>query len=356
MKKLFIFPLVIMLILAPSVFAQEEEEEGVMEGRIDEVIRENVPQPEGSKITLDERTGTLIVTNTPTNLKKIEGIIEVLDKPPTQVMIETKFIEVSEEALHDIGIHWPTINIEQLRSTGSTDFGARGFSRATKFSVFASEGLELDVSGVWKSDAYNYNLILRALEQTGAADVLGSPRVTTLNNQEAIIEIVTVRTFIEEDSDWTIAAWESTHVVGGSLEIDEANSYRWSIPDECVQGQYGTMLTVTPEIGEKSIILNLRPELRDFVEIDSYGYPVFRRRDIITRVLIGDGETVIMGGLISEEDYVTQTKVPLLGDLPLLGRLFRRDLKEKTRKNLLIFVTCHLLTPTGEKFREVVTK
>ena len=357
MKRLFPFALLILLILAPSVFSQEEDEE-VIEGRIDEIIRTNVPQPEGSKVTLDERTGTLIVTNTPTNLKKIEAIIEVVDKPPTQVLIEIKFIEIAETALHDVGIHWPAINIDELRShikggsvTGETDFGGRSAHR-TGFDAFASEGLELDVSGVWKADAYNYNLILRALQQTGMAEVLGAPRVTTLNNQEAIIEIVTERTFITAGSDWTVARWEYL-TTSAPYGPDLATSYYESVPNDLEQAQYGTMLTVTPEIGEKTITLSLRPELKDFVEIDAYGYATFGRRDIITRVLIEDGETVIMGGLISETDYVTQTKVPLLGDLPLIGRLFRRDIKERAKKNLLIFVTCHLLTPSGEKLVEV---
>ncbi len=355
MKRLLLFPFLILIILSVSAFAQEEEEGKVIGGRrIDEIIRTNVPQPEGSKVTLDERTGTLIVTNTPTNLKKIEEIIEVVDKPPTQVLIDMRFIEVSEQALEDIGIHWPNIDMKKLKNAtgiGSIGFGGRSSHRSSDFSDFASEGLELDVSGIWKADAYNYNFILRALKQTGMADTLASPRITTLNNQEAIIEVVTERTFLSADSDYTEAKWEDGLIKSGDVYYPYP-VYIADVPNDLVQSQYGITLTVTPEVGEKFITLNLDPEIKEFMGTGSYGFVKWGYRDINTRVVIEDGQTVIMGGLLSEEETVSKTKVPLLGDVPLLGKLFQRNITEKSRKNLLIFVTVHLLTPSGDRLLE----
>jgi type II secretory pathway component GspD/PulD (secretin) len=160
---------------------------------------------------------------------------------------------------------------------------------------------------------------LTALAQKGLSKILSTPKVTTINNKEA-------RILVGQKIPYTTST-VSNGITSQSTQFLDV----------------GIKLTVTPTINiDNRITLKVHPEVSLYVRADPAG-PVIGNREAETTVLIQDGETVVIGGLITEEDRKVGTQVPLLGDLPIIGHLFRRDLKTKDRTELLVFITPKIL-------------
>ncbi len=358
MKKLFwvLVAFSILFLLVVPGMAQEEEGEEAEAGipRIDEVLKRSVDWPEGSSRFLDSRTGTLIVTNTPGNIKKIDALIKSLDIVPMQVSIETRFIDIKTEALRDLGAEWTKFGVDTdvLPEKGYVDKDKSKISidritslttKYLKLAIGATEGLGV----TWeKFTDTEFKAILRALEKTGESDLLSAPRVTTLNGQPATVK-VTKKYRFAEDGSWKALYWaeEPIGVVPTSFEE----------PDE-----YGIVLTVTPEIGadKKTVTLTIDPEVSEWIGWQTFGSETYKvmiekidMQNIKTQIVVEDGETVVMGGLAREYKKKVRAQVPILGDIPLLGKLFGRDTNIREQRSLLIFTTIHILTPTGERFR-----
>ncbi|MCK4326365.1 type II secretion system protein GspD [bacterium] len=353
MKKLFwvlvVFS-ILSLFVAPGM-AQEEEEEEVGIPRIDEVLGESIDWPEGSTRFLDSRTGTLIVTNTPGNIKKIDALVKSLDILPMQVSIETRFIDIKTETLKDLGTEWTKFGVGGREPTRGRvdDSSSIGIDRLTglttkylKLAIGATEGLGV----TWeKFTDTEFKAILRALEKTGESDLLSAPRVTTLNGKPATVKVSKIYRFADDGSWKTLYYQYIAGVVPTSFEE----------PDE-----YGIVLTVTPEIGadKKTVTLTIDPEVSEWVGWQTFGTGTYTimiekvdMQNIKTRIVVEDGETVGMGGLSREYKKKVRARVPILGDIPLLGKLFGRDTDVREQRSLLIFTTVHILTPRGEWFR-----
>jgi type II secretory pathway component GspD/PulD (secretin)/tetratricopeptide (TPR) repeat protein len=218
-----------------------------------------------------------------------------------------------------------------------------------------------------------FRLVIRALEQRQGVDVLVAPKITTLSSRQAQIKTVEVRYIVTDlDVDQTAAGGGTTAVTGttttgggvGSLIVPLAEPF-----------ELGPVLDVVPYVSADgyTIQMTIIPTIKEFVGYDlesaqifqaqaqSVGQaasapltqvtplPIFRLRQVVTSAIVWDGQTVVLGGLISENVTKTKDKVPVLGDLPVAGRLFRSESSSTRKKNLLIFVTPTIIDPAGNR-------
>ncbi len=317
-----------------------------------DVLDESVDWPSGSKLVLDERTGTLIVTNSPMNIKKVDEILWNLDVVPLQVLIEAKFLEVDVTDLQELGVEWKLANEDwAVKSKGGSFAQGVAQNSGTDFTDFthASEGLNLTYKGVLTKP--QYEAVVHALEQNQNTRTLSSPRIATMNNQSASIKVV---------DEWIYPTRYEFQIVqydlNGDGDYDDAGETRYeNVPMDFVKRDVGIILTVTPSVGDdmRTISLSLIPEVSDAVA-DYFEYtggvklPKFTSRNLNTNIVVDNTDTVVLGGLIRESRSKTISKVPILGDLPLFGGLFKKNSDSVNRRNLLIFVTASIIDSQGD--------
>jgi general secretion pathway protein D len=205
------------------------------------------------------------------------------------------------------------------------------------------------------------SVIVHALDQRGGSDLLSAPRITTKSGVSANIEVVEeiiYPTEFEAQSADTIAG--GTTVVqsdqAGQPIPGTAQNNIVIFPESFETREVGVILNVTPTVGPDNytIDLTLTPEVAELVDWIQYGtppfnipQPVFASRNATTSIVIWDGQTVVMGGLINEEIVRFEDKIPFLGDIPIVGRLFRSEGERSVKRNLLIFVTARIVDPGG---------
>ncbi|MDP2920826.1 MAG: hypothetical protein Q8O12_00455 [Candidatus Omnitrophota bacterium] len=320
---------------------------------IKNILENAVDWPKESKLTLDERTGSLIISNTPSNLETIENLLYNLDITPVQVIIEARFLEVKVSDLDDIGMEWKLNSMWGMNKNRQGD-GVYGLAKNTgadfsNFTNSADEGFNLTYQGILTNP--QFQAVIHALQQKQNVKTLSAPRITTLNNQTATIEVV--------DEYIYPTRYEASLVqydINGDGDFDDAGETEWvNVPQDFVTRNVGILLHVKPSIGadKKNITLALIPEISE--DAGTYPYsgdvniPKFTTRNLSTSVIMKNGETIVMGGLIKETNTVVKTKVPVLGDIPLLGGLFRKSEDSKERRNLLIFVTASVMGKEDNK-------
>lgn len=257
----------------------------------------------------DERTGQIFIQDTPTRLERITSVINGLDKPVKQVMIEARVVLADRTVSKDLGV-----NIRSASAVGVTPF--------TEVSEqFGSKGFADTGAGATANLAYTLfnanstrliNVQLRALEQADKIRTVSNPRVITSNKETALIEQGT-------EIPYQIA----TSSGATAIEFKEAN----------------LKLEVTPQIAPDGTVLLNVDVAKDSVGITTAAGPAIDTRRVKTKVLVADGGTVVLGGIFEEDDNVTDQKTPLLGDIPVVGYLFKSKQDRKRRAELLIFLT-----------------
>ncbi|MFA5204915.1 MAG: hypothetical protein WC708_10990 [Lentisphaeria bacterium] len=343
--------------------------------------------PTGSRVAYNQRTSKLIVHNTPENLLKVEKVLNEINVTPTQVTIEAKFVEVNQQNLDALGFEWmlgtydPTsyfldkgsdknaFKIFKQVPGGAYPYnsqlsnGLRNFNKALDANgqLFApTRGNVMNIDGV--IGGAEFSVIIDALSQQAQADLLSSPKVTALSGSTAILRMVEERYFPE--------SWEQPDI--NTTSGDSATtSVKPSSPTFGEARDVGVVLEVTPTVAADgySIDLELKPQVTIFKGYDTtfnsavqppgysepvefrYDMPIIEARTVETKVIVWDGETVVLGGLIREDRIKFSDKVPFLGDIPVLGRLFRSEGENSVKKNLLIFVTARLVSPSGVPIR-----
>jgi len=348
-----------LLITAFPLFAQyEEEEQEEGEGtvlEITEYLKNALPFQEGRKIVFNPAVGLLTITDTPSNHRLIAELLRILDRGPKQIIIEAKFVEIGVDDLDESGIEWywhrkgaiggKLSDIEIGASSSETDplHGIHWDGVSKNFPQTVTEGgLNFFIS----KTTFDGNFIkayLHALEQSEKGNLLSSPKVTTLSGQQANIQITRTLPYISE-----------VDVENRGTSEDPQWVWTYTI-DEMVTG---ITLEVTPTVGEGNLItLDIHPNIDVFMgRVSSHemaaaelGYPRIDTRTTQTSLTIKSGSTIILGGLMQDKEGVVNKKIPLLGDIPLLGKLFRYKYRNREKKSLLIFITATLLTPTGEE-------
>ncbi|MDP3723808.1 MAG: hypothetical protein Q8R91_09995 [Candidatus Omnitrophota bacterium] len=330
---------------------------------IKDILSEIIPEAGNSSMLLDERSGSLIVTHAPYYLQQIESLLVELDIIPVQILIESRFIEVTVTDTREVGIDESLSGNVALTKRGQGD-GSKGaglqlsstggsLKRGTKvdFSDFTNQtsGLNLTFQGVLTGT--QYAAVLHALLEDKRTKTLSAPRVTTLNNQTATIKIVT---------EFVYASRYEASVVRKDLNsdgdfIDSGETKFVNVPQDFVTKDLGILLHVTPSVGHdlRTITLALKPEVSEKKTDDTFGgevsLPRFTTRNLETSVVIENGETIMLGGLMKDTTTKTLTKVPFFGSLPIVGALFRKEDDSVERSNLLIFVSAQLVNPAGAR-------
>ncbi|MBU1888187.1 MAG: hypothetical protein KKB46_03225 [Candidatus Omnitrophica bacterium] len=326
---------------------------------IKDVLENAVAWPSDSKINLDERTGALIITNTPSNLKIVEEILYNLDVDAAQILIETRFVEIDVTDLSELGVNL-TIDtpLAILKDSGTplTQISGGAGSSFSAFTGAPNEGLNLTYQGMLTKP--QFSAVLHALQRKTKLKTLSAPKITTLNNQTATIEIADefvyparyeptlIKQDLNDDGDFL-------DVVDGVRETRFVN-----VPQGFETRDVGIILKVTPSVGidRETITLTLNPEVSE-ATADAFTFsgevklPKFTTRNLSTNVVVKNGDTIVLGGLIKETRTNTRTKTPILGDLPLIGGLFKKNSDSVERKNLLIFVTATILSQKGEMLK-----
>jgi type IV pilus assembly protein PilQ len=308
------------------------------------------------KIKSDPRANLVIVTDIPTNIYKIGQVIKRLDAITPQVTIEAKIIETNLGNTQDLGIKWNAAYTASMSSRPTTfpwpannigsaynNYLPKGDDGST-FPTIASPSFPLVTSeseqfsfGILDGSAFS--VVLEAIESRGKTKILSNPRITTLDNEAAEIHVGT---------DWPIANYSYNE------DTDRFVITGWEYKS------YGILLRVTPTINQNGYVtLKLHPEISDKQEeIDFQGarVPVLTTQATDCTVMIKDGHTLVIGGLIKDKVVSTKTKVPFLGDIPILGALFTHKSEEITKNDLLIFITPRIVGQETSAQRQQITK
>ncbi|HOO21046.1 MAG TPA: hypothetical protein PL011_06635 [Kiritimatiellia bacterium] len=338
--------------------------------------------PAGASITYNSGISQLIVANTADNLETFERILQQLNVVPNQVEIEARFVEVDQTDLEELGLQW-ILNDNWEFATKDDGSGermqlnanSRGMTQGNRFFGFDSgnqaisaissvtqAGGQTMLGGILSASSVLTNpevtIVLQALSQHGGSDLLSAPRVTTRSGVNAQIQVVKEIIYPTEFTVTQPSVDSDGNVTMGPI----------SEPGTFETRETGVILNVTPTVGPDGYTIDLvmAPEVCELVEWLQYGsvieipsefgtqvwtynmpQPVFTSRNVTTSIVIWDGQTVVMGGLIREELTTIKDKVPILGDIPVLGRLFRSEGQYSRKKNLLIFVTARLVDPAG---------
>lgn len=261
---------------------------------------------------VDEANNALVVTDSSMGIEDTARLIKSLDRKPKQVVIEAKFVEMKLQDDYHMGIQWSAI-------------GARnGVVSAAEVSIpFAQTVYGAFSLGKVTSNSRLEATLLAAAEK-GKAKVLSDPKITTLNNKEANINIT-------EQTPYTTEEWSAT-----------------TPPVRTIKSEYvttGIILKVTPVINSDGrILMKIKPSVSQVAKTTIIGLaPGIDTREADTNVIVRNGETIVIGGLIKDTQANTVFKVPLLGDIPLLGWLFRKKSVTRSRIELLIFVTPRIM-------------
>ena len=269
-------------------------------------------------VHFDEETGSLIVITDEQTNRQIEKIVTRLDKPVPQVLIKVLFLEVTHTNGVDLGVEgsYRDGDAEEMKDTIESIFGLAAETRGGFYKVL-NEDMEV---------------VVRAIADTSKLEVLSRPSVLARNNQEATITVGQEVPFITNsrinDSGDTI----------NTIEYEDI----------------GIILNVTPHITpERLVELEVIPEISTLTgetvpiseTVDAH---VIAKRSAETRVVVEDGRTVVIGGMMEDNETESETKIPILGDIPLLGMAFRRTIKDNSKTELLIFLTPYVVEGSEE--------
>ncbi len=344
---------------------------------------------EGSSLVFDG--AALLVTQTPRNLARIRTILTRY-AAVRQVEIEAKFLEVEDGALEELGVNWNASRRIDPVTGNPREFyqsGNRSVAGAFGGSVNGS-AIQIDGESVANVTApvlpgtvplgagttplaqisgfigeFDVSATVRALSQKQGSDLLSAPKVTVLSGHPASITVARQLRYPRQYGQIQSQVGQSG---GGENSSSAGVTITAGTPQDFTTENVGVELAVTPTVEEdaRSITLDLHPVVTEFEGFVEYGgpslavsggktvtipsgfyQPIFSRRSVSTRVTLWDGATLVMGGLTREETKKVNDKVPLLGDLPAVGRLFRSSGEGATKRNLLIFVTARLVSPGG---------
>lgn len=288
----------------------------------------------GGKVQVDTRSNALVITERPSRMNDIQEIIETLDRPTEQVMIESKFIEISNRDSSKLGIDWKTMDAWEL-SLGDT--GTSGPDDGITVDYEEAVG-NMDLKTAVFS-AGKFSSVISALGTYNDLELVSNPTVVTVNNSPAKINI---------GIEYPIPSFQYNDEVGQM----EVNGFEYK--------PIGINLDVTPQINSAGFInLDILPEIStlfDTVDFESIEIPIISTRKTKSRVTIKSGYTLAIGGLMEQREASGRSSIPILGDVPVLGRLFSRNTGDSESRNLIVFITAKILSASGATYEDVFSK
>ncbi len=273
---------------------------------------------EAGKLQADARTRTLLVTDTERNMERVRNAVLLFDRRPRQVFIEAKIVDVTLSDAFSMGINWdhvfqaldPRFSLRSVASPGAVA-GAAG---TLTYKTIVTGG--------------DLSIVLQALGTIGKTEVLSNPHIAVVDGEKATIEVV-------EDQPYKEIALEAgtTNVTGVTYLFKKV----------------GVQLGVTPRVNDDGLIaVEIRPEVSQITEwydgLPQSGTPVIRKSLADTKVIVKDGVTVIIGGMIKNEKSKSSQGIPLLSKIPLLGVLFRTDGVSSVNRETVVFMTPRIVT------------
>jgi len=280
-------------------------------------------------VQVDERTNKVVVTDLKTNIPRITEVVQAFDTKTQQVLIEAKIIEITLTDTYQFGVDWEAVLDDLQRRlypviknpislTGSFNLAASGA---------LSPGVEIAVGDFSGGD---YSAMVQLLKSIGDTNILSSPRITVLNNEEAKILVGSSQPYATN----TVTQGTATTTTATTLTFLDV----------------GVKLFVTPTINKNGFVtIKIRPEVSSVSGNYTYGspsttVPIVSTTEAETAVTVKNGRTIIIAGLIKDERSDTVKKVPFLGDIPVLGNGFKKTDNSVTKKELVIFITPHIIS------------
>jgi general secretion pathway protein D len=367
------------------------------------LTRSGVPFEPPATLSFD---GTrLIVTQSPKNLDRVKNIIRRYSDIK-QVHIEAKFIEVEQKALNELGVNWTLAPTPGGIGNVNAASNLRSINRVFAQNNTAPKNLtinsQITTGGVTTNNTQTFPNIapsfpggmnlgniantysgtvsvlgqetlavaIRAIEESAGSDLMSSPSLTVLDGKTAVIKVAQLLRYPQAYGDIQSNVGQG----GGGGALGAANTsvaITAGTPQDFTVQEVGVTLEVTPTVAaDDSIALNLKPKVTEFEGFVEYGgtsvaltggvtvtvpsgffQPIFSTREVTTDVTVFDGATVVIGGLTREEVKTVDDKVPVLGNLPLIGAAFRSSGKSVQKRSLMVFVTANLVSPGGATLR-----
>ncbi|ANI36066.1 MULTISPECIES: type II secretion system secretin GspD [Pseudomonas] len=285
----------------------------------------------GIRLEYEEGTNAVVMVGPDSELAAYRAIVEQLDIRRAQVVVEAIIAEVSDSSAQELGVQW--LFADEKFGAGIVNFGSNGVNIASIAGAAASgdnEALGDLLSTTTGATAgighfgggFNFAMLINALKGKSGFNLLSTPTLLTLDNAEA-----------------SILVGQEVPFVTGSVTQNNANPYQ-----TIERKEVGVKLRIKPQINvDNSVRLDIVQEVSSIADTSSASDVITNKREIKTKVMVEDNGLVILGGLISDELSTSNQRVPLLGDIPYLGRLFRSDATRNTKQNLMVFIRPRIL-------------
>lgn len=319
-------------------YAKAKDIIDVLKGVSDTIIKQETEVQGGNKapasqrsdlhIDAHEQTNSVVMSGSPHIIKTLEGVIEKLDIRRAQVLVEAIIAEVSEGTSKELGVQWLFFGGENNQTTpiGAVDFGSDTTTGISSLAAAAANdsataglinnGINVGI-GRFDEDGFSFAAFLTALDKDTDSNVLSTPSLMTMDNEEAYIQV----------------GQEVPFITGSTASDNNSNPFQ-----TIERKDVGVKLKVTPQINEgDSIRLTIEQEVSSISGVQASDL-VTNKRVISTTVMVDDGATLALGGLINEDVQESSSKVPVMGDIPILGKAFRSDGTSKTKRNLMVFI------------------
>ena len=283
-------------------------------------------QQPGETVTIvaEATSNTLIAVATPQTLSLIRTTLEQLDRKQSQVLVEVLVVDVTLTKDLALGVEWSLPGIPKL---GGVDYNGT-FSNSLALSGKTPDFQYALLQG-------NTSAIIHSLMQETKVDVKSAPKILTLDNQKATVTV----------------GQQVPNVTGSQTTSGGQVIYTYNY------NTVGTTLEVTPHINQDNFVtMTVHQNVSKITSTTYFGAPVLDNRDAVTSVRVKDGETMVLGGIMTDQSLVTENKVPILGDIPLIGFLFNSSQTTKEKTELLIFLTPHIIDnakDSGETVRSM---
>jgi general secretion pathway protein D len=303
----------------------------------------------------DTQTNALVMTAPPKLMRSAMSIIDKLDIRRAQVLVEAIIVEVVADRSAELGVTWAAIDEGGNNPLAATNFPAFG-QGVVQLAAGAGSGVPVDAAGALGSGisvgigrltdgGVSFAAILRALNSDADTNIISTPSILTTDNEEASLSV-------GQEVPFITGSFTNTGGTAGAVN-----------PFQSIQReQVGVKLTITPQINEgNSMLLNISQEISSIAaSVEGASDLVTNERTIETTVIVGDGEIIVLGGLLEDTLRETDQRVPFLGSIPLVGALFRARSTDKVKTNLMVFIrpkiirdSVHAATETNSKYNYI---
>ncbi len=277
----------------------------------------NILTPNRGKATVDERNNQVIFTDIAEKVKQAKAIVNRIDRVTSQVIIEARVVEANSSFNREIGFDWGTITIEAFKIGGALKVGPTALNANNIPSTFRTDNsIGFNFSTLFGTNISIVDAKLTASELEGKATIISAPKIITLNSKKAIIKQGLEVPYLERDS--------SGNATVRFKDVD-------------------LLLEVTPNISQdRRIVMNIFITKNDVVD-PTAPEPALSTNEAKTEILVEDGDTIVIGGILKDTKKLTDQGIPGLRKLPALGWLFRSERVETSKNELLIFITPRII-------------